>query len=146
MVSALHDRTLPTAWRFALLGTLASLPVTVVLNRLPNSEATLGGSVMIFGAFIAGILAEVRSTDPDAAGLRAGVLGGIVAVLTLIVTVASTATSGTTAAWPLSRVGFWVVAVGAVLCVAPMFGLGFGRVGGWVVNTVTRSRADAEMS
>jgi hypothetical protein len=130
-------QTVPSAWRFALIGALASLPLAAGINRLPNSEATLGGGVMILGAFIAGAIAAIRTTDPDAAGLRAGFLGGILAVLTLIVTVLSTPASSTTAAWPLSRVVFWVFAVGLALCLAPVFGLACGRIGGWVANSVT---------
>lgn len=91
---------------------------------------------MTIGAFIAGVIAVIRSTDPDGAGLRAGFLGGVLGVLTFIVTVVSTAASSTTAAWPLSRVVFFVLASGTILCIAPVFGLGFGRVGGWVANTV----------
>ncbi|WP_122088582.1 DUF5518 domain-containing protein [Halalkalicoccus subterraneus] len=123
-------RILPTAWRFALIGALASLPVTVVLNWLPNSEATPGGGIMIVGAFIAGAIATICSTDPDAAGLRAGFLAGVLELLTFIVSV------GTPAAWSLSRVVFFVFASGVVICVAPLFGRGSGRVGGWVADSV----------
>ena len=91
---------------------------------------------MIFGAFIAGAVARTRSIDPDAAGLRAGFFGGVLAVLTLIVTVVGTAASGSMAAWSLSRVVFWSFAGGLVLCIAPVFGLVCGRVGGWVATTV----------
>jgi hypothetical protein len=130
MVSPPRVRTLPSAWRFAIIGAIASLPVAAVVNWLPNSEATIGGGIMIVGAFIAGGIAAIRSTDPDAAGLRAGFLGGVLAVLTFLVT------AGTTAAWPLSRVVFFVFATVGILCIAPIFGLGCGRVGGWVANTV----------
>ncbi|MFB9804983.1 DUF5518 domain-containing protein [Haladaptatus pallidirubidus] len=130
MMLPLRVRTLSTAWGFALIGALASLPVAAVINWLPNSEATIGGGTMTIGAFIAGVIAVIRSADPDAAGLRAGFLDGVLAVLTFIVTV------GTAVAWPLSRVVFFVFASGLILCVAPIFGLGFGRVGGWVANTV----------
>lgn len=128
--------TLPTAWRFAFIGAIASLPVTALLKWLPNSKATLGGGGMIIGAFIAGVIATIHSTDPDAAGLRAGFVGGVLAVFTLIVTVVSAVVSGTAAAWPLSRVVFLVFASGLVLCFASLFGLGCGRVGGWMANTV----------
>ncbi|ADQ68511.1 hypothetical protein C499_14085 [Halogeometricum borinquense DSM 11551] len=137
MVSPLPTRTLQTEWRFALIGALASLPVAAVVNSLPNSEATLGGGVMIIGAFIGGAIAAIRSASPDAAGLRAGFLGGVIAVLTFIVTVVSAASSGTVAAWTLSRIVFWVAGGVLVLCVAPIFGLGCGRVGGWAANTVS---------
>ena len=136
MLSALQVRILSTPWRSALIGAVTSLPVAAVLNRLPNSEATIGGSIMIFGAFIAGAIAAIGSTDPEAAGLRAGFLGGVLAVLLFVMTVISSAVSGTMGVWPLSRVVFWVFACGLFLCVAPIFGLGFGRVGGWLGNTV----------
>ena len=129
-------QAVPSAWRFALIGTLASLPVAAIINLLPNSEATVGGGVMIIGAFIAGVIASARVTDPDAAGLRAGFLGGVLGVCSFTVTVVGTATGGTAAAWPLSRVVFWVFAVVLVLCASPVFGLVCGRVGGWIANTV----------
>jgi len=140
MKSTSRLQELPDAWRFALVGGAASLPATAILHVLPNSEATIGGSVMIIGGFIAGSVAATRSGDPDAAGFRAGLLGGVLAVLTLIVTVVPTAVSGPTTDWPPSRVVFWVFASGLVLCVSPAFGLGCGRVGGWVATTVTSVR------
>jgi hypothetical protein len=91
---------------------------------------------MIFGALLAGVIAALRSTDPAASGLRAGFIGGTVAVFTLTMRVVSTVVSGTAAAWPLSRIAFWLVASGFGLCVAPLFGLVFGRVGGGLTNTV----------
>jgi hypothetical protein len=130
MASPLGIRSLSPAWRFALVGVAASLPAAVVVNWLPNSQATIGGSAMIVGAFIAGAIAPTRSADSGAAGLRAGVIGGAIGLLTFVVRV------GTTAAWPASRVLFWAVSGIAVLCIAPLFGLGFGRLGGWVANAV----------
>ncbi|RDZ39852.1 hypothetical protein C5B91_17710 [Haloferax sp. Atlit-10N] len=130
MVSTPRVRALPSSWQFAFVGAVVSLPVSTVLNRLPNSEATVGAGIMIFGAFVAGAIAAVRSADPDAAGLRAGFLGGALELLVFMVT------SGTTTAWPLSRVAFFALASAFVLCLAPVFGLGCGRVGGWVVRSV----------
>ncbi len=141
MVSPSHVRILSPAWRYALIGALVSLPVLPIINWLPNSEATIGGGIMIVGALIAGSIAAIRSTEPSAAGLRAGFLGGIVGMLTIIVT------DGMTAAWPLSRVVFWVLAGGVILCIAPIFGRGCGRIGGWVTNTVvTRWKTSANVS
>jgi hypothetical protein len=99
---------------------------------------------MTLGAFVAGAAAATRSVDPDAAGLRAGLLGGALGVLALLVRVVSTAIDGT-AAWPLTRVAFWAFASGVVLCVAPLFGLACGRIGGWVAKTVA-SRGTADES
>jgi hypothetical protein len=139
--SPLHTRSLPATWRFAILGALVSLPITVVVNWLPDSRATIGGGIMILGAFIAGVVAATRSTDSGAAGLRAGLIAAVVSVVTFVVT------GGTTVAWPLSRVVFFVFASGLVLCVVPVFGLVCGRVGGWIVNTVaSRSKTDGSAS
>lgn len=69
----------PSAWRFALVGVLVSLPVTVLLKWLPDSDANVA-----VGAFAAGLTAAIRSRHPDEAGVRAGLLGGVVAVLTPI--------------------------------------------------------------
>ncbi|MDS0284476.1 DUF5518 domain-containing protein [Haloarcula onubensis] len=141
MASSLRIHSLSPAWRFALIGVSASLPATVVLNWLPDSQATVGGSAMIVGAFIAGGLAATRSADSGATGLRAGLLGGVIGLLTFVVTV------DTTAPWPVSRVLFWGLSGIAVLCVAPLFGLGCGRLGGWVANAViSDSKTGAETS
>jgi hypothetical protein len=129
-----------SAWRLAVVGALASLPVTALLNRLPDSGATLGGGIMIFGAFVAGVAAAIRSTDPDVAidsgdaGLRTGLLGGFAGVLTAPLT-ADGPSIEALIAWPspLRLVGFLAVA----LVLTSLFGLAFGRLGGRVANTVT---------
>jgi hypothetical protein len=126
--------TIPSAWRFAFIGALASLPVTALVNWLPNSDANIAGGIMIFGAFIAGGIAAIRSTGPDAAGFRAGMLGGIIAILTPVVT-ADSPSIDILIAWP-SPYGLATLAV-VVLVLASMFGLVLGRTGGWAATTVT---------
>jgi hypothetical protein len=141
MVLSFRVRSPSPAWRFASVGVLASLPTTVVLNWLPNAQSTVGGSAMFVGALIAGGLAATRSVAPGAAGLRAGFLGGVVGLSIFIIRV------DTAAAWPLSSVLYWVFAGVAILCVAPGFGLVFGRIGGWVANAVApRSQTGVDAS
>jgi len=125
---------LPSAWRFAIIGALVSLPVTVLVNWLPDSEADIAGGIMIFGAFIAGAIAARRSTGASAAGLRAGVLGGVIATLTPVVTVEGPSID-TLIAWPSPYSLVGLAAVSLVL--ASLFGLVFGRIGGWVATTAT---------
>jgi len=64
--------TIPQTWRPAILGTIAALPATIIINWLPNSEATIGGGVMMVGSLIAGAVAANRSIKPGAAGLVVG--------------------------------------------------------------------------
>ena len=62
---------------------VASLPVIVVLNSLPDiiGEAGIAADILVIGAFIAGLVATSRSADPTAAGLRAGFIGGVIGTL-----------------------------------------------------------------
>jgi len=144
---SLRTRALPTAWQFALIGALVSLPIAILINRMPNSEATIGATIMIVGAFIAGVTAASRSTDADAAGARAGILGGVLGVATFLVTVASDALSGSLATWSVSRGVFFGFASVLFLFVASIFGLVFGRVGGWVATiAVSLLRNDTNAS
>jgi len=123
-------------WRVAILGTIAALPATAVIDWLPNSEATVGGGVTVVGALIAGGIAVNRSIEPSAAGLRAGFLGGVIAVFVFVLT------EGTTVAWSLNTVVFFLIAVVMLLCLSPVFGLIFGRIGGWVTHAVANSGVD----
>jgi hypothetical protein len=131
-------RTVPSAWRSALIGALASLPVTVLVNWLPDSEADIAGGIILFGAFIAGVVATLRSTGPDAAGSRAGLLSAGIGILTPAVAAVSSAIESTVIAWPSpSRMVIFVVSGVLILVLAPAFGWVCGRIGGWVATAVT---------
>ena len=130
MTQNTRDRRIPQVWRAAVLGTIVSLPATVIINWLPNSEATAGGAAIIVGPMIAGAVAANRSVESSAAGLRAGFLGGVVAVSGFILTEA------TAVAWSLNTIVFFLIAAGMLLCLSPVSGLIFGRIGGWAANTV----------
>jgi len=87
---------------------------------------------MIVGAFITGTLAAIRPADPNAAGLRAGFLGSVLAVLTLIVTVVGTAASGATMAWPYLESSS-VSSLVDLFCVPPLYSVWYAAmsVDGW---------------
>lgn len=119
-----------------MLGTMAALPATVVINWLPNSEATVGGGVLFVGPLIAGAIAVKRSVEPGAAGLRGGVLGGVIAVAVFLFT------EGPTIAWSLNMTVFFLIAVVMILCLSPMCGLISGRIGGWIADAVVGSSVD----
>lgn len=123
-------------WRVAILGTIAAAPATVVVNWLPSSEATVGGGAMLIGPLIAGAVATSDAVEPDAAGLRGGFLGGLVAISAFVLTEARAV------AWSLNTAVFFGVACLLLLCLSPVFGLVCGRIGGWTANAVAGIRAD----
>jgi hypothetical protein len=129
------QQSISQVWRAAIIGTIAALPTTVIINWFPNSEASIGGGVMLFGSIIAGAIATNRSVKPSAAGLRGGLLGGVFAVAVFLVV------EGTTLTWSLKLTVFFFIAVVMLLCGSLVFGMIFGRIGGWIANTVTGSRA-----
>lgn len=124
MPSALRNHNVPQLWLVTILGAAASIPAGVVVNRFPSSEATVGGAVMIIGATIAGSIAATRTVSPGGAGLRTGLLGGVIAVLVSVPSVPTIAT------WPASRFVFFVFPGGAVVCIALAFGWVFGHIAG----------------
>lgn len=134
MQSNSYNRSIPQVWRVAILGVIAALPATVIINWLPNSEANIGGGAMIIGSILAGGFAATRSVEPSAAGLRTGFLGGMIAVSEFLIT------EGTTLTWSLNLTVFFFIAVVMPLCTSPFFGMIFGRIGGWIANAVTESR------
>jgi len=125
-------RRLPPAWRYAVVGAVASVPIIAVLNVLPDRivQTDIGAGIMIIGGLIAGTLAAANSVAPGEAGLRAGLIAASAEILVFIPTMATTVT------WSLSRIAFWFVAGGFVLFGSALFGYLFGRIGGWVANTV----------
>ena len=127
-------RSLPPAWNCALIGTVASLPAVLLLNWLPDwiGQADITAGIYIFGAFVAGVVATRRSSQPRAAGLRAGVIGAVAGVALFTVEMVPTLT------WSLATAAFVFVANGLMLIFAPLFGWVFGYLGGLVANHAAR--------
>ena len=143
MGSSVSIRTLSSAWKFTLVGIGASIPVTIVLNWLPDqiSQADFGATILVFGALIAGFVAKVYSSDPGTAGLLTGFIGAVVGIST------STVVAGESITSSLSTIVFFFFATGLLIVVASLFGLFFGRIGGWFANTVEPQwRTSTEMS
>lgn len=138
MPSALRNHSVPQLWLITILGAAASIPAGVIINQFPNSEATVGGAVMIIGATIGGAIAATRAVNPGKVGLRTGLLGGVIAVLLSVPSVPTMAT------WPASRFVFFVFPGGAVVCIASAFGWVFGQTGGWIAGAVTVRRPTSE--
>lgn len=68
---------LSETWRCALLGGVASIPLTVGLYWLSGAGNELSLNMVFVGGLLAGVLAQRRSGDVGSAGFRAGVVGGL---------------------------------------------------------------------
>lgn len=68
---------LSETWRCALLGGVASIPLTVSLYWLSGAGNELSLNMVFVGGLLAGFLAQSRSADVGSAGFRAGVVGGL---------------------------------------------------------------------
>ena len=127
-------RSLPPAWNCALIGTVASFPAVLILNWLPDwiGHADITAGIYVFGAFVAGVVATRRSSRPGAAGLRTGVIGAVAGVALFVVEMVPTLT------WSLAAAAFVLLAIGVMVIFAPLFGWGFGHIGGLVANSAAR--------
>lgn len=125
------------AWRFALLGGLASIPFTTATYWQTGSEMSL--SPVFFGGLLAGYLAKRKTGSGSGVGARAGLVGGLPVLWILFDVLAATpALSGPS----------WFVAAGIVLTVLSVIvlaalaaglaaligGIG-GRVGSWIAGS-----------
>ncbi|WP_161612587.1 DUF5518 domain-containing protein [Halorubrum tebenquichense] len=131
MPSARRLSSVSPSWRAAIIGVLASLPATVLINRFPNSEATVGAGAVLVGGAIAGAVAN-GPEDAGAAGARAGFLGGVTETLVFLIG------EGPTVLRPRTQIPFFVFAVVMILCASPLLGWVFGRLGGRISAVVSR--------
>ncbi|WP_053948297.1 DUF5518 domain-containing protein [Halolamina sediminis] len=121
-------------WRYALLGGIASIPLSAGLYWLTAAGSTFSLNMVFFGGVLAGYFAEIRAPQIDitAVGIRTGLVGGLPALVLLL-----EATSGLAgpvwfrAVGGLLFVGTFVVFTFAIAVVAGAF----GAVGGsWLAG------------
>jgi len=127
------QRLRSSTWRYALLGGLASLPVTLALNW-QDLSGVQDASGVVLAALAVGYLAKRRALESTQVGLRAGAIGALPmlwSVVDLVPFVLGLAQPG------------WFTAVQlALLTVTALVLVGFtallgglaGLVGGWLAE------------
>lgn len=114
-------------WRYALVGGLVSIPLTGGLYWLSGAGNELSFNAVLLGGLLAGYLATRAPTavDSTAAGIRAGVIGGLPG-LWLLGDVLAAATALTGPTW------FRVTGIGMVVVAFSGFVFGLGALAGGV--------------
>lgn len=122
-------------WRYAILGGLVSVPLTVAYNwqTLGGAEFSLG--FVLVGGVLAGFLARRAAADAVRAGFGAGVIGSLVGYGWLLGTLVESAASfGAAWSFPPATAVLVVVFSVIVLGAGGVGGLAGGVVGGWLAR------------
>ncbi|WP_276257933.1 DUF5518 domain-containing protein [Haloglomus litoreum] len=133
---------LTPAWRYGLVGGLASIPLTTGLYWLSETANELSLNMVFIGGLIAGCLAAVRSEHVGAVpvGIRTGVVGCLPGIWLVLDTYLFTATVGGPA-W-FRTVGLGVVVVSWIVVATLMsiiVGVLGAKVGAWLATQLGRS-------
>ena len=141
-IGPFHLRMTET-WTYALIGGIASVPLTVGLYWQSGMGSEFSLNVVFFGGLFAGYLAKAASTEVDgfSVGFRAGVIGGLPG-LWLLVDLFEAATVWAEPLW------FRVVAVSMLMVIFTSLLLGFAgfvgfigaKVGGWLAEKIGAQR------
>nr|WP_243645265.1 DUF5518 domain-containing protein [Natrarchaeobius chitinivorans] len=94
-------------------------------------EFETDGLITVIGAVIAGGIAGTRSVDPSAAGLRTGLFGASIGILFSLSDVLMIVTESA------GVIPVFIYTSGFALVVMSLLGWVFGRLGGWVTNTLS---------
>lgn len=130
-------------WKYALIGGIASLPLTIGLYWQSGMGSEFSLNMVFFGGVLAGYLASAPASETDCSsvGFRAGVIGGLPG-LWLLVDLAEAAIAWSSpllfriAAVSLLAIGFTTLLLGF----AGLVGLIGAKVGGWLATKTGMQR------
>lgn len=142
--SGLPPGSLSRTWQYALVGGVVSMPLTLAAYWSSGANDHFSLNMVVVGGLIAGFLARRYAADVGAAGLRAGVIGGLAGYVWIAPTILTTAESFADA-WSFApATGLLFVVFSAVdLGIAAIAGLLGGVVGAWICRKVGRESPPA---
>lgn len=128
--NGLRPQNTTRAWKYAVVGGLASIPLTVGAFWLAGGGGRFPLLVVFFGGLVAGLFDRDVSAR---AGIGAGVIGGLPGLGWILPAMRSTASDFATA-WSLPPVEPVLLALFGVivLVIAGVIGLIGGVAGGWL--------------
>ena len=130
-----------SVWKYALVGGLGSIPLTVALTTGINSNLDQSFNGLFLGAVLAGYLATNASRQAGKAGLLAGIIGGI-PVAGWDIGWLLGISDGTVQVWsnPLPEVEFLILATITLIAFSMVVGAFGGVVGGWLSKKIHPQR------
>lgn len=133
-----------TAWKYALVGGLVSVPIAAGEYWLSGAGDTFPMTFVLVGGVVAGALARRRFAHPGRAGAGAGAVGGLAALGWILPALLDTA-ADFAAAWSTPVAGVLIAAAFGlvVLWLSALVGLLGGAIGGWLTTKLGGRRAPA---
>ena len=130
-------------WFYALIGGLASMPLTAASYWQTGSEMAL--SPVLFGGLLAGYLAARQTGQHRGVGVRAGLVGGLPIVWVVAEIFAGVSALGGpswfVAAGTLLTFGVLVVVAAMAFALAAILGALGARIGHWLALRTGRRRS-----
>lgn len=121
------------AWKFALVGGLLSIPLSVGNYWLSGMGSSFSGHMVLFGGVLAGYLAQRAGKSAKNVGFVAGVVGGLPGYVFIFPALVRTG-SDFAAAWSSVAAATAVMVFSGVFVVSAsgFVGLLGGALGGWL--------------
>jgi hypothetical protein len=136
-MSRLVSGSVPETWRYALVGGVVSIPLSLRLYWYTGMGTDFSFNMVTVGGLLAGYLAKRNSVDAKPAGLRAGLISALPGLAWILPRIAR----NVAAEWSLLPIAvfpclFTLIAFG-IGAVAGVIG---GPVGGWLFKKVKNRR------
>lgn len=121
-------------WRYALIGGLGSIPLTLGLYWLSGMGNELSLNMVLVGGLVAGYLAKREDVDIGSVGLRAGVIGVLPGLWFLV----DTAMAAVGVAEPIQvqaiAIALMVGVSVVILLVGGIAGIIGAKIGAWLAT------------
>ena len=130
-------RQFDRVWKYALVGGLVSIPLTVTLSEWTGSTLDQPATGILFGAMLTGYLAANASRQAANAGILAGLVGGVPTSVWAVGWLLELP-DGPILLWsnPLPEVVFLLLVTATLIAFAMVVGAVGGLLGGWLSKKV----------
>jgi NhaP-type Na+/H+ or K+/H+ antiporter len=131
------SRFVPEAWRYALVGGIVSIPLSLGLYWYTGMGSDFSFNMVVVGGLLAGYLAKRNEVQARPAGLRAGLIGAVPGLAWILPRIAR----DVAAEWsPLPTAVFLCLSTLIAFSIGAVAGVIGGVAGGWLCKKVNDQR------